>query len=57
MRRLRVDFGAVAGLLVLAGVLLLTWWFLSALLSTTLGQLLTYAAIGLIGYAIGRSTR
>jgi hypothetical protein len=57
MRKLGLDSGDVAGLLVLAGILLLTWWFLSALLSSTLGQLLIYAAIGLIGYAIGRSRR
>ncbi len=57
MRRRSFDFADVVGLLFLAGILLLVWWFLSALLSTSLGQLLIYAAIGLLGYAIGRSRR
>jgi branched-subunit amino acid transport protein AzlD len=44
---MRTDIKNLSGLLVLAVLIVLAWWFLSALLSVTLGQLLVLAAIGL----------
>jgi branched-subunit amino acid transport protein AzlD len=57
MRRIRFEVKELGGLLVLAVLILLAWWFLTALLSVTLGQLLVLAAVGFVGFWLGRSTR
>lgn len=55
-KRVSVEFGGLIGLLVLAAILAVVWWMFSALLSVTLGQLLILAAVGVIGFVIGKAT-
>ena len=53
-KQVSISFGGLGGVLMLALLLLIAWWLIGGILSITVGQLLLYAGLLAIGYAIGR---
>jgi len=54
-RTIRVDLAGLGRVLVIALAVLFTAYVVLAVLSMSVGQALAFAAVGLVGYAIGRA--
>jgi hypothetical protein len=54
-KNIKIDIGSnIVVLAFLALFALFVWWFFGAIFGMTLGRLLSYVIVGLIGYALGR---
>jgi len=51
-----IRIEGLLGILLLAFLIWLAWWFFGSIFSMTLGRFASYVIVGLIGYALGRET-